>query len=321
MKFLPILLFFNLSLKAQTHISQQKLYYFISKDSLLGVKNGVGKIIIPAVHQNFGDYKNHELVPAGLIYLTPEKDTRHEPHSMGYAYNRNGRFLFAPYIFDNGPDCICEGLMRFVKNKKMGFADRSGKIIIQAKFDYVSEFDYGIAPFCNGCEFILKDEHLHIQGGDWGYINKKGEELKVTARAITIKDQLVDSIHYLPYQFSYNEFEKKIIDSFNKLTIISKIHFVNYYSPLDSNEMKLHYEIVEKPSPAFPYYHVKAFEYSKTHGYYGDNFPDTNFFVTKDGRYFAEGYDEKIPLDKWINKNVIEAKQYKKDHPDSPQKF
>ncbi len=321
MKFLPFLLFFNLFLKAQTRISQQKLYYFIAKDSLLGVKNGIGKIIIPAVHYNFDDHKNRDLVPEGLIYLTREKDISHEPHTAGYVYNRKGKFLFAPYMFDNGPDCICEGLTRFVKNKKMGFADRSGKIIIQAKYDYVSEFDYGIASFCKGCEFVYEHEHLHFKGGDWGYVNKKGEELKVTTQAATTKDQSVDSIHYLPYQFSYNELEKKIIDSFNKLSVISKIHFVNYYSHPDSNEMKLHYEIVERPSPAFPYYHVKTFEYSKGHGYYGDDFSDTNFFVTKDGRYLGEDYGEKIPLEKWINKNAIEAERYKKAHPDSPQKF
>src|SRR5262249_31760768 len=156
------------------------------------------------------------------IFLHPAKHTDVEPNSSGLAYNRKGEPLFAPFLFDNGPDYLSEGMMRFVKGGKVGFVNRIGEIIIHAEYDFVSNFNYGMASYCNGCKLKSEGEHAYFAGGNWGYINTKGEDLLPNFQAKSIKDQPVsyyqhsDSNKYLPYQFQYTLFEQKIIDSFSK---------------------------------------------------------------------------------------------------------
>ena len=97
---------------------------------------------------------------------------------------------------------------------------------------------------------------------------------------------------------------------------------MNYQSPLDSNERILHYEIVEKPSSFFPYYQIKAFEFSNGFGFRGFGVFELKFLVTKNGKsYFADDAGEKIPLKKWINKQIIQAKEFIKTHPETIYKF
>lgn len=172
-------------------------------------------------------------------------------------------------------------MMRFIKNKKTGFVDRNGSIVIEAKYDYVNSFNYGIASYCNGCVWKNKGEHSFVTGGISGYINSKGDSLVASQKKENDKDQIVEGEKFLPYQFSYTALEQKIIDSFYSLPLISKSYFVNHYSPLDSNERKLHFEIVERPSSFYPYYHIKAFEFSNKGGYYGNEISDLNFYVDK----------------------------------------
>jgi len=97
MKLLLFLLFLSLNLIGQNHVPDQRLYYFITKDSLLGVKNYQGKIIIPAIGFNFSDQKNGQLITDKLIYLMPFKKANPEPHSWGIVYDRNGKELFAQW--------------------------------------------------------------------------------------------------------------------------------------------------------------------------------------------------------------------------------
>lgn len=305
--------------------AQQKLYYFISKDNLIGVKNQNGKIVIPAEHKSIDEIKNNEIVKGNLIMLFPATVKMEEPNSFGVAYNRKGELLFVPFAFDNGPDPINEGLMRYVKNKKVGFVNREGKVVIPAKYDFVTSFNYGIAGYCDGCVWDdSKDkEHPTLKGGTWVYINNKGESLQLLNEKKSPKDQILDSMQYLPYPFSYSAFEQKIIDSFTKLSIISKAYFVNYYDSLDNAERVLHYEIVEKPSPFFPYYQVKAFSFTNDKGYYGDS--QLDFYVSKNGKqYFkTDGYYNKklIPFAKWLKEYVKDAKAYLKTHTDAMNRF
>lgn len=322
---LLLLAFSSLGLAAQVKPSADKLFYFISKDSLLGVKDAKGKVIIPPNFHNYFEIKNRQTVREDPIFLFPAQYENKEPNSFGVMYNHKGEFLFAPYMWDNGPDMLNEGLMRFVKDKKVGFANRAGEIVIPAKYDFADMFSYGIASYCNGCyrDRSKDSEHPPLKGGTWGYINIKGEELKPTAQAQSPKDQKADPAGYLPYQFKYTAFEEKIIDSFTKLSIISKLHFVNYEGLLDNNEKQLHYEIVERPSSFYPYYHITGFEYSKEYGYHGYLDDDIHFLISKDGKKYYSGteVDNKVPLDQWIKKKTKEAKDYLKAHPEAKNKL
>lgn len=94
----------------------------------------------------------------------------------GYMYvNRQGRGR-ATIIFDNGPDCFAEGLARTPQNGKIGFFDRSLRIVIPATHDFAFPFDKGHALVCDGCVSQAEDggEHHRMVGGRWGKIDRRG---------------------------------------------------------------------------------------------------------------------------------------------------
>lgn len=97
-------------------------------------------------------------------------------HYKWVAINRKADILFTPYIFDNGPDYVQEGLFRFTENNKIGFANMQGQKVIKATFDFVSTFNSGLAAFnIGGHSKKVDDEHSSWQGGLWGFIDKSGK--------------------------------------------------------------------------------------------------------------------------------------------------
>jgi hypothetical protein len=302
-----IFLCFSFSVFSQTKTKAEPLYYFLSKDSLIGVKNRQGKIIIPARHRPFFDVDPKEEIRGDLIYLWPVNADSTEPSGFGVAYNRKGKLLFAPFSFDNGPDYVSEGLMRYVKNGKMGFVNRIGEVVIPAQYDYVDGFRYGVASYCKGCKREYEGEHYHMKGGQWGYINYKGEELQPSIQKNSYRDMWIDTGKYLPYQFKYTLAEQKILDFFSKNSSLNKAYAVN--NSLDPLMKALQYEIVERPSSFFPYYHVKAFEVMGGR-YYGDELSGLNFYVSKDGKrfFYNDYFDGLTAFDKWLRKYLSDAK-------------
>lgn len=82
-----------------------------------------------------------------------------------------------PFVFENSPDNLKEGLFRFVEKVNVGFADVDGNIIIPATLDYASEFKDGLAVFCVGCWSRSVGEMTFRTGGKWGFIDKKGNKI------------------------------------------------------------------------------------------------------------------------------------------------
>lgn len=97
------------------------------------------------------------------------------------AINRKKEILYKPFVYDNGPDYVHEGLLRFVENGKMGFVNEAGKKVIKAQFDFVFPFEDGWARFCNDCKMVKDGEHSTIdeKTGSWGKVNKKGKIRKL----------------------------------------------------------------------------------------------------------------------------------------------
>ena len=93
------------------------------------------------------------------------------------AINRQRKIIYIPFLFDNGPDYVQEGLLRFVENGKMGFVNEKGVKVIRAQFDFVYPFEKGRARFCNGCKSIKMGEHSMIdeKTGEWGEVDKTGK--------------------------------------------------------------------------------------------------------------------------------------------------
>ena len=307
--------------------SQKKevLRYFKSRDSLIGVKNQAGKIIIPAEFKDYTGIKEGELVKDGIenetiLFAGGKRDEKYEKNAFGYVYDRKGNFLYKPYLYDNGADYFSEGVRRFVKNGKIGFADRSGKIAIQPEHDFVSSFNYGYASFCNGCDWEKTEyEHRSIVGGTWGILNVKGETVQPLTK-YSEKDVNIDGKYY-PYPFQYNKKEEKILQFFEKYNkIISDVHYVNVYNELSEKEKKLLFEIVERPQKNFPYYQVNTYDYQKINL---GSFDDLKFFVFEDGKsiYILNYEDKMISFEEWLKNEIQQAEQYQKEHPDNPNKF
>ncbi len=93
-----------------------------------------------------------------------------------YLFQVQTRFPWEPY-----PDFLIENRIRIVgENGLIGFADSLGKIVIEPRFEKVSEFNNGFAIFESGCKEIHNEqegEHsaFNSKCKKTGYIDKNGE--------------------------------------------------------------------------------------------------------------------------------------------------
>ncbi|VFA41223.1 WG repeat-containing protein [Chryseobacterium indologenes] len=316
-------LLLTISLIPIISFAQQKegLYYFKNKDSLVGVKDKAGKIIIPAQFKIFGYLKDGDPVEEETIFFDGTKEgEKLQKNSWGYVYDRKGNFLYTPFLYDNGPDYFSEGLRRFVKKGKIGFADRNGKTVIAPEHDFASSFNYGYAVFCDGCDWEkTDDEHKAMVGGTWGVMNTKGQKVQPLADPKE-NDVKIDGKYY-PDPFQYNEKEKNILQFFEQHNkTISGIYYVNVYSKMSEKDKKLLFEIVERPKENFPYYQINTYNYEKSNL---GSFDDLKFFVSEDGKnVYILNYERKMfPFESWLKEEIMQTEQYQKEHPDNPNKF
>ena len=123
----------------------------------------------------------------------------HDAHS-GHLFlyvNRKGRVIIKDVpIVDNWAEPFSDGLVRVVVNKKIGFADRQGQIVIAPKYDGGGPFEHGYSVVCLGCRETCAAsvppesrldvcEHHVMTGGEWLKIDKAG---RVVAKVASDKD-------------------------------------------------------------------------------------------------------------------------------------
>lgn len=152
---------------------------------LFGYKTRDGEIVIPAKYQSVSDT---------LCKFAFVLDT----NFRFLGINQKDSVILVPFIFDNGPDYLEEGLFRFVEHEKMGFANIDGEKIIQAKYSFADYFRDGLAEYFIGGEPVYEDGRTRSQiiqesgrealidrhwnwGGDIresGYLNKYGDEFE-----------------------------------------------------------------------------------------------------------------------------------------------
>jgi len=119
-----------------------------------------------------------------------------DPKKGWIGIDKNERFILRPFIYDNGPDYVEEGLFRFTENEKMGFANLNGDKVIPAKFGFVTPFKNGLSEYSIGGERIYENgkterqneqEHISLTDVHWiwggniteqGYMNKQGQKFK-----------------------------------------------------------------------------------------------------------------------------------------------
>lgn len=123
----------------------------VKAGELYGYIDSEGKYIINPM------YKNATYFVDGLALVATEN---------GYPtfISKKGEIKFT---VNEADECrlFAEDLAAFKSNSKWGFIDNSGKIIINAQFDRVGDFNEGMAVFAN-------ENNMKMQ---YGYINKKGE--------------------------------------------------------------------------------------------------------------------------------------------------
>ena len=107
------------------------------------------------------------------------------------AIDSEENLLFQVYNTSYGepnPDYLIEKKIRIIDNfNKIGFANEKGKIIIKPQFEFVTSFHNGKAIIGVKCKKIAYDEHAkendchhyYTVCENFGYINKKGEVLKL----------------------------------------------------------------------------------------------------------------------------------------------
>ncbi len=84
--------------------------------------------------------------------------------------------LYDVFPYDNGPDNPSEGLIRVVKNGKIGYADaKTYAIVITPQYDCAFPFENGKAKVSNKCKTVKDGEHSIWTSDAWEYVDKKGK--------------------------------------------------------------------------------------------------------------------------------------------------
>ena len=77
-------------------------------------------------------------------------------------------------IMDNWPEDFSNGLARSPVGNKIGYIDRSLKLVIPARYDGAFPFEHGTARVCTGCTTQTAGEHSYYAGDRWGCIDRHG---------------------------------------------------------------------------------------------------------------------------------------------------
>lgn len=304
--------------------AQEKLYYFMDpKDSLIGVKDDKGRVVIPPKGAPVMYFEPGEPITDALINLFDIDPTDNGTAlSFGSTYNRKGQFLYRPLAYDNGPDYFEEGLARCVQQGKVGFVNEQGKVVIRPQWDWVSPFNYGYAFACNGCYWDRSKDPEHPpmafrENAKTFYINREGKSVQLMQQRKTAKDLPMDG-GFLPYPFKYTEREQKILDEMDAMEVLSKIRNANHASKQEGKDALLQFELVGRPSTMSPYYKIQGYRY----GSFSKEDPFL-FYRTAAGDYFHAGWDgkDKTPFRQWLKEALESCAQYFKEHPDAPNKF
>ena len=121
----------------------------------------------------------------GKVVVEPQFIFALEPHCRNLlfgvtdsgliAINTKGEFLFKAYPFDNGPDYFSNGLTRVVRDNRIGYANKEGKIVVPPTFLYAEPFNNGRAKVSQVERHTQHDpkicNHYHET---YDFVNKRG---------------------------------------------------------------------------------------------------------------------------------------------------
>lgn len=109
----------------------------------------------------------------GLAIVTAGKKS-------GYA-DRTGQIVIEPQ-FDDAKD-FHEGLAAVQKGQGWSYIDKRGQIVVAGPFNDTESFHGGLARVHEGGEFVItNDGPAYWTGGEWFYINAKGQKVRRCCR-------------------------------------------------------------------------------------------------------------------------------------------
>ncbi len=137
----------------------------------------------------FVNEKGDTIIPFGKYAFFGTDTLKHYANVIEYvndstygryiAIDRNQNILYDIVLFDNGPDDFNEGLVRVLRNGKMGFANEYGRVVIPCEYDFAKWFKNGKASVTyKAKEYLDLDEHRRVESDEWFEIDKNGQAIR-----------------------------------------------------------------------------------------------------------------------------------------------
>ena len=134
------------------------------------------------------DVKGDTIIPFGQYayfgtdtlksYATVIEHQNDSTYGRKVGIDRQQRILFDLVMFDNGPDPWHDGLTRVVRNGKMGYADKIGRVVIPCIYDHAKQFENGMAEVTFYADKHRDaDGHQTVTSNEWFTIDKTGNRI------------------------------------------------------------------------------------------------------------------------------------------------
>lgn len=146
---------------------------YLQYGSRVAYINSNGDTIIP--FGQFAYFGTDTLIHFATVIEHPNDST----WGRQIAIDRNQNILFDIVMFDNGPESFHDGLLRVLRNGKMGYANRLGQIVIPCIYDYAKWFENGQAEVTfKAKKYIDMEEHQRVESNEWFKIDRKGNKVE-----------------------------------------------------------------------------------------------------------------------------------------------
>lgn len=127
---------------------------------------------------NFGKYSFYGTDTMVRIAFVKEH-TDQNVYGRDLAIDKNENVLFEFYDFDFDADRLHEGLMRVIRNGKVGYANQFGQIVIPCIYYDAKWFENGKARVTLDGRKVLRNNDFYVTESDnWFYIDKDGKRIE-----------------------------------------------------------------------------------------------------------------------------------------------
>ncbi|MFN0015665.1 MAG: WG repeat-containing protein [Saprospiraceae bacterium] len=129
-----------------------------------------------ACKQGPGDKAKEERNPAISTATTAPLTMEQTENGKWVIMDDKKTTLYDVFIYDNGPDYPSDGLIRVVKDGKIGYADaQTYALVLEPQFDCAFPFENGKAKVSNRCKTVRDGEYTVWESDAWQYVDKTGK--------------------------------------------------------------------------------------------------------------------------------------------------